>query len=115
MEAMINKDAFNDLAEDLQHIVRFACRVANQDMLADYTAKNNIALQTLINKYKVNMRVFPDDVLKELHILSDQAVAKVGQHDDISKRIYKSFIDFKTNVSQWSQVSEADYLRARSL
>jgi TRAP-type mannitol/chloroaromatic compound transport system substrate-binding protein len=115
MEAMINKDAFNALPEDLQHIVRAACRVANQDMLADYTARNNAALHTLKNKHKVNMRVFPDDVIKTLHKLSDEVVAKVGEHDEISARIYKSFSDFRQNVVQWSQVSEGDYLRARSL
>jgi len=115
MEAMINKDAFNALPKDLQSIVRAACRVANQDMLADYTAKNNAALQTLKTKHKVNMRVFPDDVIKKLHQLSNEVIAKVGQHDDISARIYKSYSDFRNNVIQWSEVSEGDYMRARSL
>ncbi len=115
MEAMINKDAFKALPEDLQIIVRTACRVANQDMLADYTAKNNQALQTLIGKHKVQMRQYPDDVLKKLHALSTEVVAKVGEHDDLSKRILQSFTDFKNNVTQWSRVSEQDYMEARAL
>ncbi len=115
MEAMINKDAFNELPKDLQHIVRAACRVANMDMLADYTARNNMALQTLKNKHKVQMRKFPDEVIRTLHQLSDEVVAEVGQHDDISAKIYKSFSEFKANVVQWSQVSEVDYMHARSL
>jgi TRAP-type mannitol/chloroaromatic compound transport system substrate-binding protein len=115
MEAMINKDAFNALPKDLQSIVRAACRVANQDMLADYTAKNNAALQTLKTKHKVNMRVFPDDVIKTLHQLSNEVVAIVGEHDELSARIYKSFSDFRNNVIQWSEISEGGYMRARSL
>ncbi|MCU7799063.1 MAG: TRAP transporter substrate-binding protein [gamma proteobacterium symbiont of Lucinoma myriamae] len=115
MEAMINKDAFNELPKDLQKIVRAACRVANQDMLADYTAKNNQALQTLISKHKVEMRQYPDDVIKKLHALSTDVVAKVGEHDEISNRIHQSFLEFKNNVIQWSRVSEQGYMKARTL
>ncbi len=115
MEAMINKDAFNELPKDLQVIVRNACRVANHDMLADYTAKNNQALQALVNKHKVDLRQYPDDVIKKLHILSNEVVAKVGEHDELSKKIYQSFTEFKANVMQWSEVSEQCYMKARAL
>ncbi|MCU7938855.1 MAG: TRAP transporter substrate-binding protein [gamma proteobacterium symbiont of Bathyaustriella thionipta] len=115
MEAMINKDAFNALPKDLQKIVRAACRVANQDMLADYTARNNQALQTLISKHKVEMRQYPDDVIKKLHALSTNVVAKVGEHDELSSRIHQSFLEFKNNVIQWSRVSEQGYMKARAL
>jgi len=115
MEAMINKDAFNELPKDLQKIVRAACRVANQDMLADYTAKNNRALQTLISKHKVEIRQYPDDVIKKLHDLSNDVVASVSKHDEISLKIYQSFLEFKNNVIQWSRVSEQGYMKARAL
>lgn len=115
MEAMINKDAFYQLPEDLQIIVRAACRVANQDMLADYTAKNNQALQTLVNKHKVELRQYPDDVIKTLHDLSTDVVAKVGEHDALSKKIHQAFVEFKSNVVQWSRVSEQGYMKARAL
>ncbi len=115
MEAMINKDAFNELPGDLQVIVRAACRVANQDMLADYTAKNNQALQTLIKKHKVEMRQYPDDVIKKLHSLSNDVVAQVGEYDAISKKIHKSFVEFENNVIQWSRVSEQGYMKSRAL
>jgi len=45
LEAIINKKAFEELPRDLQSIVVNACKVANQDMLAEYTARNNDALQ----------------------------------------------------------------------
>ncbi len=115
MEAMINKDAFNKLPQDLQVIVRAACRVANQDMLADYTAKNHQALQTLVNKHNVDLREYPDDVIIKLSALSKEVVASVGEYDELSARIYQSFNDFRTNVIQSSRIGEQSYLRARSL
>jgi len=115
METMINKDAYNKLQKDLQVIVRAACRVANQDMLADYTAKNNQALQTLVTKHKVELRQYPGDVIKKLHDLSNEVVAKVGEYDELSAKIYKSYNDFRTNVIQSSRISEQGYLDSRSL
>lgn len=115
MEAMINKDAFNKLPNDLQLIVRAACRVANQDMLADYTAKNNQALQTLVIKHKVELRQYPDDVISKLHKLSSKVVADVGEYDELSAKIYKSYNDFRTNVIQSSRISEQGYMNARSM
>jgi len=84
-------------------------------MLADYTAKNNQALHSLINKHKVEVRQFPDDVIKKLHALSNDVVAKVGDHDDISKKIHTSFMQFRSNVIQWSRISEQGYMKARAI
>ncbi len=115
LEAMINKDAFNKLSEDLQSIVLNACKVVNQDMLAEYTARNNAALHTLVNKHKVDLRQFPDDVLAKLRLLSDQVVAEVAAKDKLTKEVYESFKTFRDQVMEWHKVSEQSYLRAREL
>ena len=59
----MNKQALEALPEDLQRIVLNACRVANHDMLAEYNARNNDALETLLNEHKVELRRYPQDVL----------------------------------------------------
>lgn len=115
MEAMINKEAFNKLPKDLQAIVRGACRIANQDMLADFTAKSNTALQTLLNKHQVQLRTFPDEVILELHKLSQQVLEQLAAHDEMSNKIYQSFSNFRKDAMQWSRISEMGYMRARSL
>ena len=115
LEAMINKDAFNKLSKDLQSIVLNACKVVNQDMLAEYTARNNAALHTLVNKHKVDLRQFPDDVLAKLRQLSDEVVAEVAAKDELTKQVYESFRTFRDQVMEWHKVSEQSYLRAREL
>jgi TRAP-type mannitol/chloroaromatic compound transport system substrate-binding protein len=55
MEALINKQAFNKLPDDLQSIVLAACKAVNMDMLSEYTARNNQALDTLVNKHGVKL------------------------------------------------------------
>jgi len=115
LEAMVNKDAFSKLSKDLKSIVLNACKVANQDMLAEYTARNNAALHTLITKHKVNLRQFPDDVLAKLRQLSDEVVAEVAAKDKLSKQVYDSFRNFRDQVMEWHKVSEQSYLHAREL
>ena len=114
LEAFINQKAFNKLPKDLQVIVKQACRVANQDMLAEYTARNNTALGTLVNKHKVQLKKLPDDVLKKLKALSDDVVADIAAKDAMSKKVFESFTAFRGQVEQWHDISERAYLNARA-
>ncbi len=115
MECMINEAAFNELPADLQSIVRNAIKVANADMLAEYTARNQQALQTLITKHNVQLRHFPDAVLKELKTISEQVVEEEAKNDALSTKVWASQKAFKEQVMQWTEVSELAYLKARAL
>ncbi len=114
LEAMINKKAFDALPKDLQQIVTSACKVANQDMLAEYTARNNAALHTLVNKHKVKLKKFPDDVLHKLRTLSDEVVAEVASNDKNSKKVFESFRKFRDQARAWHDISELAYYNARA-
>ncbi|MCK4842625.1 MAG: TRAP transporter substrate-binding protein DctP [Methylococcales bacterium] len=115
LECFINEKAMSDLPKDLQVIVKQACRIANQDMLAEYTARNNKALHTLVNKHKVQLKPLPNDVLKRLKKLSDEVVGDVAAKDPMSKKVYQSFTKFREQVVAWHDISERAYLNARKL
>lgn len=115
LEGLVNKQALQALPEDLQSIVRNACRVANQDMLADFTSRNNAALHTLIHTHKVELRRFPDDVLRNLRKVSREVVAEIASADPISKEVFDSFEQFRQQAESWHQVSELAYAQARNL
>lgn len=113
LECFVNQKAYDALPKDLQSIVTHACRVANQDMLAEYTARNNTALETLVDEHKVDLRRFPEDVLTKLRSLSDEVVAEVANKDPLSKRVYVSYRKFRDQVLAWHRISEQAYLDAR--
>ncbi|HEY9050375.1 MAG TPA: TRAP transporter substrate-binding protein DctP, partial [Gammaproteobacteria bacterium] len=113
LEALINEKAFNALPKDLQSIVMNACKIANQDMLAEYTARNNAALNDLVNKHKVDLRKLPYEVLVKLKALSHEGVADVAAKDAMSKKVYEAFMKFSTQVKKWSDISERAYLNIR--
>jgi len=113
LEAIVNKKAFDALPKDLQTIVESACAVANQDMLAEYTAKNNAALHKLVHQHKVNLKPFPVDVLKKIKNLSDDVVAEIAAKDKMGKKVYESFKKFRDQARAWHDVSEYAYYKAR--
>ncbi len=113
LEALINKDALEKLPDDLQSIVLNACKIVNQDMLSEYTTRNQQALDTLVNKHKINVLKLPDDVLFELKRLSDEVISEVAATDAMTKKVFKSFKSYRDNVKNWSDISELAYLKSR--
>ena len=114
IEAIINQKAFEALPKDLQQIVLTACKAANMDMISEYTARNNQALDTLINKHKVQVLPLPDEVLKKLKQISDEVVAELANQDPSAKKIYASVSQFRKQVMRWGDISELAFLKARS-
>ena len=113
IECMYNRQAFEALPADLQSIVSSACRVANADMLAEYTARNNTALQTLVNEHNVDVREFPRPVLDKLRTISEEVVAEIAAQDALSAKVYESYQTFRKQVVAWHDISERTSLNVR--
>ena len=113
LEAIINKNAFDKLDKDLKSIVKNACKVVNQDMAMEFSAKNHAALDTLINKHKVDLRKLPDDVLTKLKDLSEEVVLELANKNPAAKKIHASYNTFHKQVSAWHEISEKIYFNAR--
>ncbi|BBM01348.1 TRAP transporter substrate-binding protein [Microbulbifer sp. GL-2] len=115
MEFIVNKKAFDQLPKDLQAIVRVAAREANQDMLDEYTARNNRALRELVEEHGVKLRRLPDDVLSHLKQINTQIMQETADKDPEFARVYKAFKDFERDVRPYHQISEEAYYQTREL
>ena len=115
LECMINKKALEELPKDLQNIVQMACRSANADMAAEFTARNASSLEILKSKHKVNIKRLPDDVLKELRSIAEDIVLSTASKDPMAKEVYESFNKFRKQAMAWHDVSELAYFNARGL
>ena len=113
MEFTINKGAFAELPADLQAIVRITAKAINEDMLAEYTTRNQAALIELKEKHGVDVREFPADVLDKLQALSDEVVAEVAGADPLSQKVYDSYKAYRDQVKAYHAVSEQAYINAR--
>ncbi len=83
--------------------------------LAEFSAKNSAALDTLVNKHGVKLREFSDDIFKALGKASADVVAKAGNADPLTKKVYNSFMAFRKLARGWSALAEQAYMNKRSL
>lgn len=113
MEALVNKAAWESLPPDLQTILETAARMINDDMLAEFTVRNTHALTTLVEEHGVQLRRLPDDVLAKLKELSGPVIEGSAQQDDLSRRIYASYMQFLEEVEAYHAISEKAYLDIR--
>lgn len=114
LELIVNKDAWDTLPDDLKAIVENAALAVNADLLAEYTARNNAALRELVDEHGVQLRRLPDDVLKELQVISEELTAKAIDPDsDLARRIYESFKQYQKDVVAYHEISERAYINAR--
>ena len=114
LECFINKKAFDELPKDLQSIVLNACRVANQDMFAEYIARNNDALDTLVNEHNVDLRELPEEVIKTLGEISKEVTSDLGHADPLARKIFDSYSKFFKKSRAWLDISERAYLNLRT-
>ncbi|MEN8176962.1 MAG: TRAP transporter substrate-binding protein, partial [Pseudomonadota bacterium] len=113
LEAAINKEAFDQLPDDLQAIVLNACRAVNQDMVAEYAARNPGALRQLVEDHNVQVRSYPRDVFEQLRKVSGEVVAEIAERDDFSRKVYASYSKFLEDSRSFSKISDLSYLQAR--
>ena len=115
LETFVNKTAYDALPKHLQQVVEVAAQAANMDMLSEFQARNGTALDTLVNKHQVQLKRFPDDVLRRLKLVSEEVVSDVAGSDANSRKVYDAFVEFRKKVSGWTALSEYGYIGAREL
>ena len=113
LEAIVNKDAWEALPEDLRTMIEMATRAINEDMLSEFTARNNSALRTLIDEHGVELRALPGDVIDELRDISRVVVAEAAEENELAQRIYDSYMEFLDDVRDYHAISEQAYINAR--
>ena len=113
LEAFVNKDAWEALPPDLQAMIEVATQAINEDMLSEFTARNNAALDTLINEHGVQLRRLPDDVIAALRASSKEVVAEIAEADPLAKRIYESYMAYLEDVRRYHSISEQAYMNLR--
>jgi TRAP-type mannitol/chloroaromatic compound transport system substrate-binding protein len=113
LEFTVNQAAFDRLPADLQAIVEGAARATNQDMLDEFTARNNESLTTLLEEHSTKLRPLPDDVMDVLHSNAVIALEQLKKDDPMAQKISASYEVFLDGVRTYHEISERAYLNAR--
>jgi TRAP-type mannitol/chloroaromatic compound transport system substrate-binding protein len=82
-------------------------------MLAEFTARNQQALDTLVREHGVELRQLPDDVLVALRRASDEVLESSAAADPLARRALDSMRAFRARAKAWHAVSEEAYYATR--
>jgi TRAP-type mannitol/chloroaromatic compound transport system substrate-binding protein len=115
LECIINDAAWASLPADLKTIVELACSSLNEQMTAEFTARNADSLVVIEADDSIELRKFPDAVLLELRAISEELVAELVAEDPRAAKIHASFSAYKEKAQRWSAISEQAFLNTRDL
>ncbi len=109
LELILNKEAYDELPDDLRAIVYTATLRLNHWILSEFEAKNSEYLQKIMNEPDVTISQFSPEILNNLRQYAEAAIQELAESDSFAKRTYDSFQSFRTQISEWSKVSEKVY------
>ena len=79
------------------------------------TARNKAARVQLVDEHGVQLRRLPDDVLIKLKAITGEVLDELVANDPLAKKARDSQKAFQAQVTDYHEISEEAYYRARRL
>jgi TRAP-type mannitol/chloroaromatic compound transport system substrate-binding protein len=109
----INKRVWENLDPGDRRLIETNATCEYTRSLAEFDANNALWLHKLRQEGSVKIQKFDDSVLKALREISREVVAEIGSGDETAKKIYSSYQQFRTLITDWSDISERAVLNSR--
>ncbi|MBI1239310.1 MAG: ABC transporter substrate-binding protein [Alphaproteobacteria bacterium] len=110
-----NLNVWNDLTPGQRAIITAACQAEDAYTYAEFTARSGPALKTLTEEHGVQVKRFSDEILQALGKTSGDVLREAAVSDEITQRVFDSFLAFRKSVRPWTAAGEEAYLAARNL
>ncbi|MEZ4581284.1 MAG: TRAP transporter substrate-binding protein DctP [Caldilineaceae bacterium] len=110
LEVEINLDEWNKLPQIYQEIVKTAAFEANMTMLARYDARNNDALQRLLES-GVELREYSPEIMQAAEAASFELYDEFSASDADFKSIFEQWSAFREGIYAWHDVNEGSFSR----
>ncbi len=111
----INKGVWDGLTKDQQSLIESCAAAENDFTLAEFNAHNSDSLDVLINQHGVQVRRMSNEMLRALGTASGQVVAEAADEDALTRKVYDSFIAFRTKAIAYAKHSDQAFWKARQL
>ncbi|WP_417317630.1 TRAP transporter substrate-binding protein [Emcibacter sp.] len=113
--AGFNKEVWESLNKSQQAIITAVAGDNHQKSVAEFNAQNIVALRTLVDEHGVKLRTFSPEIMKKLAEVASDVVQEVGETDELSRRIYNSYMETRKNCMDWAEIADEPYSAARRL
>ena len=111
----INKTVWDSLSAEDRSMITTVVKAESTYSLAEFNTNNAKSLQELRQDKNIEIRKFDDSLLQALGKASGEVMAEVGNKDPLTRRVYQSYIEFRSRCTPWSDIAERAFLYARSL
>ena len=110
----MNASWWGGLTPFQQAAITAACAEENDKMMAEFNANNSTYLKKLREEHGVKLRRFNEDVYDAFGAAAEKVFDQVRAHDEITGRIHDSFVNARTEVGGWMNLSDVPYLEERN-
>jgi TRAP-type mannitol/chloroaromatic compound transport system substrate-binding protein len=112
---VLNKKLWDSLNASERGIIATAAAAENDYSLAEVIANNAAAIEILARDPEIKIRKFDDSILEALGKVSGEVLAETARKDDLTRRVYESWMKFRMAAVRWADISERSFLNARAL
>ncbi len=109
LDIFFNKKAYSELPPHLQRILDIAAADINVRTLAAFDAQSGAALDQLVKEHKVQVEVYPDDVMKKIKEIAKEVVAAEAKKDAFAAKVHEDYKAFQSKTAVWGGMSEKVY------
>ena len=113
LEIVVNKEAFDELPNDLQSIVANAAEAVSVETLAQFDFYNTQALGSL-REQGVDFREFPEPVVAALREASTLVMDELARESESFHSVMKSYMDFLKPAREYANLMQGAMYRQRS-
>jgi TRAP-type mannitol/chloroaromatic compound transport system substrate-binding protein len=111
----INTRVWESFDANERRLIEAAAAGEYAHSLAEFNANNALSLRKLRDEGTVKILKFDDALLKGFLAISKDVVAEAGSGDDISRKIYASYQQFRASIMDWRDVADRAFMNSRRL
>ena len=112
MEILINKSKWDPLPADIKAIIEYACMATQTWWDGAIKLQNSKDLETLVNKYKVNVMETPQEILVEVLKAWDKVAEKHSKDNAFFAKVYQSQKEYAQRIVPYKRLNEPPYALA---
>jgi TRAP-type mannitol/chloroaromatic compound transport system substrate-binding protein len=111
----INKGVWDSFDASDRRVIEAVAACEYARSTAEFNANNALWLRKLRDEGTVKILKFDDSLLKAFLKISKDVVAEAGSGDELSRKIYASYQQFRASIMDWSDIAERTFLNSRRL
>ncbi len=108
-EFIVNQAVFETLPPDLKLILRAATLDLAFQVFTEFEYYNTIAMLKIAQERKVQLRLFPRAILKELERISTEVLEEEADRDAMSRKVHDAYVQFKNDIRKYELLKGANW------